>query len=43
MEVIIDIISCSWVSFHERIKGLLPAGIVGKIVIVPNEGRREWF
>ncbi len=42
--VIVVILLCSWVLLHEKIKGLLLGGVVviGKIVVVPNEGREEW-
>ena len=36
--IFVVVFSCSWVSLHNRSKGLLPAGVVGKIGAIPNLG-----
>jgi hypothetical protein len=36
--IFVVIFSCSRVSLHNRSKGLLPAGVVGKIGAIPNMG-----
>jgi len=36
--IFVVIFSCSWVSLHKRSKELLPAGVVGEIVAIPNKG-----
>ena len=36
--IFVVIFSFSWVSLHTRRKGLVPAGVVGKIGDIPNEG-----